>query len=77
MLMNHMLCNSEEIRFRISNGIVLLNAEQPQKHLLRDIRDVVHVAQPHRQKAPQPPPVTGSDLSHKAFSIRGRQIGSG
>jgi len=37
VLPQHVARNSEEIRFRVANGILLLDSKQPQEYLLRYI----------------------------------------
>jgi hypothetical protein len=67
--------NRKQIRLRTADALVLLNPEEPQKHLLRKIRDFVRISQARSQEAVQTPAVAACHFRDEV-SVVGRQ-GSG
>src|SRR5450631_267985 len=70
VLMNHVARNGKQISLRTSNALIAIDAQQTQEHLLRKVRDIRGISEPHRQKAAQSRPIAGGNVRDETPIVR-------
>lgn len=66
VLVQHVSGHGEEVRLGVTDGLLVIDPQQPQEHLLGEVGHVVNIVQAHGQESPQPPPVLGRERGDEA-----------
>jgi hypothetical protein len=76
VLMQHVARDGQEIRLRVADLILTIDAQQAKKNLLGEIRDVGGIAQPGGEKAAQATAIASLQIDDKGLRMARGQVGS-